>query len=111
MIATRTRRLAPVLIATLLAGGAASLSSTAFAAPTATTASVTTDADTESTRTVKTITKTPRTVKTIRKTESYPAEGILGGGGGSAGSDAPRSHQGGGVMWADESDTVQIIPW
>ncbi|WP_405828066.1 hypothetical protein [Streptomyces sp. NBC_00105] len=48
MTATRTRRLAPLLIATLLAGGAASLSSTAFAAPTTatTTPNVTTDSDT-----------------------------------------------------------------
>ncbi|WP_327411618.1 hypothetical protein [Streptomyces sp. NBC_01233] len=45
MPATRTRRLAPLLIATLLAGAGASLSSTAFAAPTTTTANVTTDSD------------------------------------------------------------------
>ncbi|MEU7729667.1 hypothetical protein AB0B78_31195 [Streptomyces sp. NPDC040724] len=70
MTATRTRRLAPLLIVTLLAGGAASLSSTAFAAPTTTTASVTTDTDTDSPRTVKNITKKPRTIKTIHKNDN-----------------------------------------
>ncbi|MFD4866248.1 hypothetical protein [Streptomyces sp. NPDC058412] len=61
MTATRTRRLAPLLIATLLAGGGASLTSTAFAAPAETAASVTTNTDTDSPRPVKSIRKKPRT--------------------------------------------------
>ncbi|MGW7455276.1 hypothetical protein [Streptomyces sp. NPDC054787] len=85
MTATRSRRLVPLLIATLLAGGGASLSSTAFAAPTTTTASVTTDTDTDtdSRRTVKTITKTPRTIKTIKKTPKFGDAELSGGVGGS----------------------------
>ncbi|MFI6005787.1 hypothetical protein ACIA98_36290 [Streptomyces sp. NPDC051366] len=74
MTATGTRRVAPLLIATLLAGGGVSLSSTAFAAPTTTTASITTDTD--SPRTVKHITKKPRTVKKLIRTVEKSGVGI-----------------------------------
>ncbi|MFE4258143.1 hypothetical protein [Streptomyces sp. NPDC056883] len=67
MIAIRTRRVVPLLIATLLAGGGVSLSSTAVAAPATTAAGLTTDTDTP--RTVKDLSrKKPRTVKNLIRT-------------------------------------------
>ncbi|MFF3675981.1 hypothetical protein ACFYYS_18665 [Streptomyces sp. NPDC002120] len=103
MTATRTRRLAPLLIATLLAGGAASLSSTAFAAPTTTTANVTTDTDTEtdSPRPVKHIAKTPRTVKSIPKTPRTS--------GGVGGEQAPTT--GGSIVGTGGDEGVPISEW
>ncbi|MEV6733725.1 hypothetical protein [Streptomyces sp. NPDC051364] len=76
MTATGTRRVAPLLIATLLAGGGVSLSSTAFAAPTTTTASVHTDTDTDNLRTVKRLTKTPRPVKKLTRTVEKDDVGV-----------------------------------
>ncbi|MCM1969252.1 hypothetical protein [Streptomyces sp. G1] len=70
MIAIRTRRVVPLLIATLLAGGGVSLSSVAVvapAAPGATAAGLTTDSDTP--RPVKDLSrKKPRTVKKLIRT-------------------------------------------
>ncbi|MFF1493530.1 hypothetical protein [Streptomyces sp. NPDC058304] len=75
MTATGTRRVAPLLIATLLAGGGVSLSSSsAFAAPTTTTTSITTDTD--SPRPVKHIAKKPRTVKKLVRRVETSGTGI-----------------------------------
>ncbi|MFF3678071.1 hypothetical protein ACFYYS_29365 [Streptomyces sp. NPDC002120] len=116
MTATRTRRLAPLLIATLLAGGAASISSTAIAAPTTTSASVTTDTDADSPRPVKHIAKTPRTVKSIPKTprtsggmggSREPGEGYGLLEGGSAGNGVPFDEWEN-VMWSTDREMSKV---
>lgn len=75
MIAIRSRSVAPILIATLLAAGGASLSSTAVAAPTTTAASVVTDGDSDNLRTVKRLNPNkPRPVKKlVRRVETNAA--------------------------------------
>lgn len=96
--ATRTRRLAPLLIVTPLASGGASLSSTAFAAPTTTTANVTTDTDTDSPRTVKHVTKGTWI--------DGGSGGLVGGGGGSAGDAYTTEREN--VLWSTDREMSEV---
>ncbi|MFE6840393.1 hypothetical protein ACFVFI_36915 [Streptomyces sp. NPDC057705] len=104
MTGTRTRCLAPVLIATLLAAGGASLATTAHASPT-TAPVVTTDDQPAPVKSIKRIGKAkPKSIKRIgradspgtamegakMRADSYETPGTLvGGAGGSGGGPRP----------------------